>query len=439
MSCPKVISPLCKLGSPTHAVTSSLANGLISGLAHSVHSAVASIVAGSVDWWVSGPSPNLTTEPSVQAMQHWLMPVTVAVAVAGMLAGAAKMTLTRKANPLVDVGTGLVILIVTSAIGVLLATILLRAGDAWTTWILTQSADGHFGGRLTRVLSFDSEQPFAVIMFGAVAIVLTVAQAVLMAFRQVAVIILAGVLPLAAAGAMTPSTRRWLRRVSGWMLAFIFYKPAAAAVYATAFTLVGRGHDPRTVSVGFAMVFLSLFALPALMKFFTWATVSVDSPGGGGGLLGTALNGAIAVGAVRGASPGSSGTSPVDQARLLSSQLSAQATSGPGNSGEQGRDRSSGPQGAAPGSTAPFGPRTASPAGANSATGGAASQATTAAAASGAAGATTTAATSATTSAAAAAGAAAGPVGMAATAAADGAVRAGRRTADALHPDGKDS
>ena len=36
-----------------------------------------------------------------------------------------------------------------------------------------------------------------------------------------------------------PATRGWFRRVSGWMLALIFDKPAAAAVYATAFTMIG--------------------------------------------------------------------------------------------------------------------------------------------------------------------------------------------------------
>ena len=65
------------------------------------------------------------------------------------------------------------------------------------------------------------------------------------------------------------------------MLALIFYKPAAAAVYATAFTLIGTGKDIRTVLMGFAMVFLSLLALPVLMRLFTWTTGQVaDSAGG---------------------------------------------------------------------------------------------------------------------------------------------------------------
>src|SRR5260370_28670866 len=130
-------------------------------------------------------------------------------------------------------------------------------------------------------------------------------QAVLMLFRQAAVVVLAGVLPLAAAGTLAPATRAWFRRVTGWMLALIFYKPAAAAVYATAFTMIGRGKDPRTILMGFAMVLLSLLALPVLMKFFTWTTGAVEAAAGGGGVLGPLMGGAIAIGAPRRSAGGS--------------------------------------------------------------------------------------------------------------------------------------
>lgn len=433
MTCPKVLSPVCVVTDPAHAVSTSIGSSLIDSLSHSVHAAVASTIAGFVDWWINIPSPNLASEPSVQAVQHWLMPVTVAVALGATLAGAAKMTLTRKANPLVDVGAGLAVLVVTLAIGVLLPELLIRAGDAWSSWVLTESADGRFGRRLTEVLSMQSAPPLDVIMFGTLAIVLTFVQAVLMAFRQVAVIILAGVLPLSAAGMLAPSTRRWFRRTTGWMLAFILYKPAAAAVYATAFTLVGNGRDPRTIVIGFAMVFMSLLALPALMKFFTWATVSVDNPAGGGGLLGTALNGAIAIGAVRGASTGPGGSSPVDQARLLAAELGASSSGGTGSSG-QGQAGQASPQGAAPSHSSGFGAQRPAPAGPQGASG---TQAGSAAAA-GASGAASSGAATGATAAAAAAGAAAGPAGAAAVAATKGAARATRRIADSLGPDGKD-
>ena len=82
--------------------------------------------------------------------------------------------------------------------------------------------------------------------------------------------------------------------------------------------------------MGFAMVFLSLLALPALMRFFTWTTGHVADASGGGGFLQTALQGAVAVGAMRGMSGGAGGSGPVEQARLVTARL------GPSDSGPAG-------------------------------------------------------------------------------------------------------
>jgi hypothetical protein len=91
-----------------------------------------------------------------------------------------------------------------------------------------------------------------------------------------------------AAGSIAPMTRAWVRKVSAWMLALICYKPAAAAVYAAAFTMIGSGGSPRTALMGFAMLALSAVMLPALMKFFTWTTGSIAGGGIGGQILGAA-------------------------------------------------------------------------------------------------------------------------------------------------------
>src|SRR6266568_4086521 len=142
-----------------------------------------------------------------------------------------------------------------------------------------------------------------------------------MLFRQVALVILAGVLPLAAAGAAAPMTRPWIRKVSSWMLALICYKPAAAAVYAVAFTMIGSGGSPRTTLMGFVTLLLSVLMLPALMKIFTWTTGSIAGPEGGGQLLGAAAMGAVAVGAVRSGPAAGAGAAAQDQAAYMSDRL----------------------------------------------------------------------------------------------------------------------
>ena len=191
------------------------------------------------------------------------------------------MALTRKPNPLIDTGSGLTTIAVTSAVGVLLPTLLLKAGDAWSNWVLNASAGGQFGARLTGLLSMTGlAAPAVVVVLGIVAIIISALQAMLMLFRQGALVVLAGTLPLAAAGTLTPATRPWFKKVTGWMLALIFYKPAAAAVYAVAFMMIGTGKNLTTVLTGFVMVAMSLLALPVLMKLFTWTTGQVTDASG---------------------------------------------------------------------------------------------------------------------------------------------------------------
>ena len=263
MPCPTLITPTCiVVGKAAGAAAGNAASGALNGIASAVQSGISWMVTQTVTWWVQVPSPDLAGEPAVGQLQRWILPIAVAVAVAGVIAAGGRMALTRKANPLIDVGSGLVLLAATSAVGVLLPSLLVKAGDAWSSWVLQASTGGQFASRLTSVLTLSDASPAVIVVLGIVAIIISAVQAVLMLFRQGALVVLAGVLPLAAAGMMTAATRTWFRRVTGWMLALIFYKPTAAAVYATAFTMIGAGRDTRTVLAGFAMVFLSLLALP---------------------------------------------------------------------------------------------------------------------------------------------------------------------------------
>jgi hypothetical protein len=179
------------------------------------------------------------------------------------------------------------------------------------------------------------------------------------------------------------------------MLALIFYKPAAAAVYATAFTLIGAGRGVRVILMGFVMVILSILAMPVLMRFFTWGTGQITDSSGGGGFLQTALSGAVAIGALRGFSSGPGGSAATDQARLVSAQL------GPPGSG---------PSGTQAGGAAAGRPPAAPPGGAMPA------HSTSAAAATGAA------------------AAAGGPAGFAAAGLAAGAGTARRKATEAMQP-----
>ncbi len=344
--CNTLIEPACVIRGIAHTVVSSAAGDVLSSLAQGITDGVRWIVTATATWWIRIGSPDLAAEPAVTRIQQWLLPITAAVAVAGVIAAGARMALTRRANPLLDVTGGLLTLAAVTALGVAVPTLLLKAGDAWASWVLDVSAGGQFAQRLITALVLGGHAaPAVVVVFGVVAIVFSLAQAALMLFRQAALVILAGVLPLAAAGAVAPMTRAWIRKVAAWMLALICYKPAAAAVYAAAFAMIGTGRGTRTVVMGFVMLALSVLMLPALMRFFTWTTGAVGAGGGGGQMFGAAAAGAVAVGALRG-SPSGAGSAAQDQAAFLSGRLGA-----PGGGASPGGASGSPPTGpAAPGS-----------------------------------------------------------------------------------------
>jgi hypothetical protein len=434
-ACIPTLDPVCLIGPIVNGtittVTSGVANGVLSALASGIRGGIGWIVAGSADWWVKIPSPDLASEPAVGQLQQWMLPITAAVAVLSMIIAGGRMALTRKPGPLADVGSGLAVLALTTATGVLLPTLLLRAGDAWSSWVLNAASGGQFSQRLTALMEMPNSPAAVVIVLGIIAIIIGAVQAILMLFRQASLIVLAGVLPLAAAGTLNPATRPWFRKVTGWGLALIFYKPAAAAVYATAFTLVGDGDGVRTILMGFAMMLLSLIALPVLMKFFTWTTGAVADSAAGGGFLQTAMGGVIAAGALRAYGSGSAGGSTAsDQARALSDQLGPSAPSGAGPAGSgparAGHAPDPGPGGtaAAPGPGAPPAAGSAPAAGSGAAhAAGAGGGAAAAGAGGGAAGAG-----------AAAGAAAAGPVGIVVAGLAEGARSAGAAAAGAMQP-----
>jgi hypothetical protein len=462
MPCNPLIDPGCVVvGNVIKSAANSASGDVLSGIAQAINAGIRWLVTSTATWWVRLPSPDLAAEPAVTRIQQWLLPITAAVAVGGVIAAGVRMALTRKANPLLDVTGGLLTIAAASTLGTAAVTLLLKAGDAWSAWVLQVSTGGHFVQRLNLVLQLGGGAAAAVVLvFGLVAIVLSLIQAILMLFRQAALLILAGVLPLAAAGSIAPMTRTWVRKVTAWMLALICYKPAAAAVYAAAFTMVGSSRSPRTTLLGFAMMVLSVLMLPALMKFFTWTTGSIGSSGGGGGqLLGAATMGAIAFGAIR---PAGAGGAAQDQAANINSSLGppgggpGSPPSGPlngpddGGGGAPGGGPTGGAPGASPAGTSgrPAWPNAGPSAGwspwagagtnAGDSAGGAtptgSADAGTSSGASASAGAPTAAAASSTGAAASGAAAAAGPAAAAATEAAKGAGETGRLAKGAMEP-----
>ena len=291
-------------GGATGAVVGGVTNSALGSFADSIKEALGGIFGDLLTFWLNSDSPAVDSSSAVASLQRLVLPYALALVLGGMLWQATRLVALRKAEPALNILQGLLTYLAGSAVGLVLLGTLLRLADDLTPWFLSSGDSEQFRTRMGAVLGLQAvTQPGLVILLGVLVFFVGAAQWVALLLRQGAIIVLAVFIPFAAAGGFSPATRPWLRRLAAWLLSLALYKPLVALIYAVGFTLVGDGEELREVMTGFVVLVLSVVALPALLKFFSWG---VDAGAGrlggsGGGLLGGTLAVAGAGAAVAGA------------------------------------------------------------------------------------------------------------------------------------------
>lgn len=283
--------------------------------------------------------PSFTSEH--QSNAQWLAGqteyLTGILAVVSLMIGGMMLMWQRKAEPLKDILAMLIRLILISAGGVSLVALLSQASDEWSAWMLDAATAGSFNDTLIALFALN---PFSrhsgilmAILFGLLAIIAGAIQVVLFMIRQPFLILMVGLWPLSAAATNTDWGRQWFSKLTGWIAAFLLYKPAVAIIFALGLKMM----KPDTSDIadgmlnfiqGLLLIGMSMVALPALVKFIVPSTASLGSGGGGGaaaavgGLAGMKVASGSGGGGARGA--GSSGGSQ---------EASPSGASGAGSSG----------------------------------------------------------------------------------------------------------
>jgi len=108
-----------------------------------------------------------------------------------------------------------------------------------------------------------------------------------------ALVILLSLLPTAAAGQLTESTKPWLPKTISWCLVIVCYQPVGSIIYAVGFKLTSDGQSLGTAFTGVATVSLATVAMPAMYRFFSWGGMALVAGGGSGSGVGAALAGGM--------------------------------------------------------------------------------------------------------------------------------------------------
>jgi hypothetical protein len=361
---PDCWTPACLLEQAAGQAADSAAEAALAGVTAPIEAALAVIFTLLVSWLLipavdllgdcaaqpGSGGPGCAASPSLQ-LRQWMIPVTALVLLAGLTWQGVVTAVTRKGQPLLQAGKGLITAAAWGAVGIAGTQLALRAGDQYACWIIGQSLEAGAGAcdprgigtglladqavaNLTRMLQMTGT-PLLSALFGLIVLLIVLVQLLLLVFREVSIVILAGLLQLAAAGVVTRGTAGWFQKMLSWMLTLLAYKPIVATVYAVNFLMLagpqpaagppgpaGTGQADaagqlRWLIFGLAMLVLSLVALPAAAKFFSWTAGQTATGGGGGGMLaGAAMAGMYALGSHQ---PGPA--SAADQARATEHAL----------------------------------------------------------------------------------------------------------------------
>ncbi|MEV0216525.1 hypothetical protein [Micromonospora sp. NPDC050695] len=308
------VSPLCIPGQ----VLDNTAGRFLDEVAEQSSQAAAEMLKTLVTGWLAIPTPVVSQNAgAVQHLRAYTYWAVAAIAVGTVLIAALKIAWERNGREAGALSKNLVMLVVIAGAGVPAVQILIEVGDAYADWILSASANGDLGKRLLLLapaVATGGMPPIVVIGISIMVFLSSMVQLLLLLARNAGLVLLAGLLP--AAAAVGGSVRN---RYLTWLLALLLYKPAAATIYATVFWL-GQGQSLTDVLTGMVMFCMAIVALPALMRLIAPAVATLSSGGAGGTAVaaGSAL-GQVAAGAVRmagsGSSPGGGGQSGGGQVR----------------------------------------------------------------------------------------------------------------------------
>lgn len=225
------------------------------------------------------------TGGAIQFIQGDLRFITLFVGVFSIIFAAARMAYLRRGEPMREATSGLLRLVLVSGIGLAFISIMAQAGDSFSAYVLKSTPSSKSGDLAQAATLFKLSGgsatigPFLLLILGILAILATLVQLFLIVVRGALLVVIAGVWPLAAAASMTGGGKSFFSKTTGYLIAFLIYKPAAAVVYALAFYLIQNppaNEDPIIPQIeGVTLIILATLTLPALLKFVVPAVASV--------------------------------------------------------------------------------------------------------------------------------------------------------------------
>lgn len=264
-----------------------------------------------VTFWTSVPDPAVTnadgsyTEPVafLQSNLAWLVAVIMCFAT---LAGLAIVAWTQRTEGFMAIVQMLLTYIGYMTLGGIAISVGLLVINALSAKLIEDSTQGtSFADNMLTM--FESYQGVGSAIIAGILLLLgagiSLFTCVLMIARGGILLALIGALGLSIAVSAMDFGKALLRHYLGWILAFVFYKLAAAVIYAIGFRMLGANTGATDqgllqILYGLTLLSLAVLALPAMIRLVVPAVSPVAQGRGAGGVIaGTAA--AVSMAAAR--------------------------------------------------------------------------------------------------------------------------------------------
>jgi len=294
---PGTTAPIATVSSAVGGAVSDVASSAWDSVCRSFADAFTSVLQWFGGVFVSMPDPDLGSIHGVYAISLTLGMI---VAMVLLLIQAGSVVWTRSAAPLVQALTGLPKAALAAVFTLAVAAQIMAASDGLAQWIVTASGTSMnaFTQRLTTLLALsaitgpeDAEIPSVLLLiFGLLGIIIVLVLWFELVLRNAVFCILVATAPISAAGQIGASTQEWWRKLvkAGVQLALL--KPVIALVFVIGFDMAGSASGITGLISGMAVLFMAVFAWPAVARFFTFAGVAMGGAMGVGALVGAVAN-----------------------------------------------------------------------------------------------------------------------------------------------------
>ena len=263
-------------------------------ICHSFADAFTSVLQWFGGVFASMPDPDLGSIRGVYAISLMLGMI---VAVFLLVLQAGSVVWTRSGAPLAQALTGLPKAVLASLLTLAVSGQIMAASDDLADWIVSSSGSSMTGftERLTTLLALSAPTGPAIpsvllLLFGLIGIVLVLLLWFELVLRNAVFCVLVATAPISAAGQIGSSTTEWWRKLvkAGVQLAMV--KPVVALVFAIGFDTAGNATGITGVISGMVVLFMAVFAWPAIGRLFTFTSASVGGAMGAGALVGAVAN-----------------------------------------------------------------------------------------------------------------------------------------------------